>query len=651
MEQASHLLLRGSTWHYRRRVPGSSCVLQISLGTSDRGTAVRLSIRLTAEFDMTLDRLLRSDRLIPDALIAKYFDFCLRKIVQDLTKQRRRARMSGAITQNDRRTEEVKRKIVSHMVEDGLSPVLPPHRVTEYETPEDLEIAMTLHQQQFTLISRSAIRPHFKAAASMIVGEAARNQDQTYQLTETYLHAHAAALEVVEKGPQEMARIATARSAELMLGQPGNILDTRSSIAQQDFSRQMIVDADASSATLLTEGVSIITVPLTHTLLDAQFDIARASQESLDRSPRSQPFSHDLAGVCERSIKRAQADGRMDDKTADSRRMSVKLFMFMCGLQLATEVEQHHLSIFVKALKTLPKNFNRSIHDRNKSYAEVAAEAKLLAGDKLGRDPGTVNRHLETIGAVLTHARLQDKVPVDRDIDASALRVPETKRARNKRDAFKQEDVLQLFSHPIWRGSHSEIRRHVSGNVILKDGLYWVPLIVHYTGARLEEIAGLPTEALMLHGDAWGFDIRPHAERRLKNVQSERLLPVHEHLVELGLIEHRNRILAQDEEYLFPELRPKSPKLPFHKAMKYNWDKARKMQLGTDADSLTMHSLRHYVNIVLKSNKSVDKAVRLDIFGHAAQDLNEEVYTDGSSFQEKANAINSIPRAFQPGLS
>ena len=54
MDHGSHLLLRGTTWQYRRRVPGMSSVIQIPLGTSDRMSAFRLSILLTAEFDMTL---------------------------------------------------------------------------------------------------------------------------------------------------------------------------------------------------------------------------------------------------------------------------------------------------------------------------------------------------------------------------------------------------------------------------------------------------------------------------------------------------------------------------------------------------------------------------------------------------------------------
>jgi hypothetical protein len=124
MEQASYLLIRGSAWQYRRRLPGSSCVIQIPLGTSSRETAVKLSARPTVEFDMTLDRLLRSDSLIPDELVAKYFDFCLRKIVQDMNRQKRRRRMSGNITEKDRKTDEIRRIITEHMIQDGLSPDL-----------------------------------------------------------------------------------------------------------------------------------------------------------------------------------------------------------------------------------------------------------------------------------------------------------------------------------------------------------------------------------------------------------------------------------------------------------------------------------------------------------------------------------------------
>ena len=65
------------------------------------------------------------------------------------------------------------------------------------------------------------------------------------------------------------------------------------------------------------------------------------------------------------------------------------------------------------------------------------------------------------------------------------------------------------------------------------------------------------------------------------------------------------------------------------------------MQHGDAAEGLTLHSLRHNVNITLKGNKATEKSVRLDIIGHAAVDLNEQVFSAGTPFAEKLAAINS----------
>ncbi len=650
METASHLLLRGSSWCFRRRVMGTSkMVIQIPLGVTNEHEARRIAVRLSDEMNDIFERLLRSDTELPDDVVAAYFNYCLRKVTQDLTKQRRKKRMSGSFSNDDRKIEEMRLTVMRQMSEDGLSHTLPIHRVAEFSTPEELEMAMTIHGEQYKLVMSSLKRPHFKAAASIATGTKDRSVSHESQLLETYIHASTAAMEAVNDRPAAMSAIARARAAE--------IVGQRSGAEMGDSAAPKVVAAEAPTyapgpiaptAPLLTTGVNIISKPITHSALDAQFQLAAASPDTLDleRSPKTSPFSHDLAGVCERSIRRAQADGRMDDKTALGRRMSIKLFMFITGQQLVSEVEQHHIRIFMSALKLLPMNFLKSERDRELTYAELSASALTLPQNKLGRSAGTSNRHLDTIGVIVKYARVQDKINVDRDIDTSSLRMAENVRSRNKRSAFEQKDVLKLFTHPIWSGCKSAERRHDRGDLIIQDGLYWVPLIIHYTGARLEEVAGLPVSAIVQEGDHWGFDIAPHSERRLKNMQSERILPIHEHLISLGLIRHVHVMKKKGQEFMFPELRPSNAKSKFSKKMKYNWDKARRLQLGNEADDLTMHSLRHFVNIELKSNKDIEKSVRLDILGHAAQDLNEEVYSSGTPLPEKRAAINSIPRAF-----
>ena len=52
-----------------------------------------------------------------------------------------------------------------------------------------------------------------------------------------------------------------------------------------------------------------------------------------------------------------------------------------------------------------------------------------------------------------------------------------------------------------------------------------------YTGARIDEIAGLRREDVRTVDGVLGFDIRPHEGRRLKNAASRRLVPA---LIEVG---------------------------------------------------------------------------------------------------------------------
>jgi integrase len=228
------------------------------------------------------------------------------------------------------------------------------------------------------------------------------------------------------------------------------------------------------------------------------------------------------------------------------------------------------------------------------------------------------------------------------------VRQSEQKRARKKRNSFKPNEVKRLFQHPVWKGCKSSSRRHEGGELVQKDGLFFVPLIVAYTGSRMEEIAGLATDDIVRSDEHYGFSIQPHQERRIKNFQSERLLPLHEHLIELGLIEHQQRMQEKGEIYLFPELYNPHEKHKFYHNLSYNWQKLRGIQFDGNPRMLDGHSLRHAFNQKLKQEKSVLRQVRLDILGHGGADLNEEVYGDeeGMPFHLKKAAIDLLPRVF-----
>lgn len=373
MVSASHLMLRGSLWNFRRRVMGTlSTVIQIPLGTTDESEAKRLAMRLSDEMDDIFERLLRSDKELPADVVAAYFDFCLRKLTQDLTKRRRIMRMSGRFSANDKKLEEMRPTVMRFMSEDGLSHTLPIHRTSEFSTPEELQMAMTIHGQLYSSVIVSLRLPHFKAAATIATGRKERSALHESQLLETYIYASTAAMEAVTGRPAAMSAIARVRAIDII--EERSKIETSGSAAPAVTAVKAPKNAPASyepPTPLLTSGVKIISKRITHSALDDQFQAAAASSDThdLERSPKTSPFSHDLAGVCERSIRRAQADGRMDDKTALGRRMSIKLFMFITGQQLVTDVEQHHIRVLMNGLKTLPANFLKSESDRYLTYA------------------------------------------------------------------------------------------------------------------------------------------------------------------------------------------------------------------------------------------------------------------------------------------
>ncbi|QFT61986.1 site-specific integrase [Roseivivax sp. THAF30] len=607
---------------------------------------------MIAEWDAVLDFLFVLEEL-PEEVMARYMTVRLQMCVSDLRRQHRMARMSGrGRGLCDTRQEHMKIVIESFLI-DGLCSNLPPHRIDPEWSADTLESIMRLHRAEFDATTSSAMRDRLAGEFREVTGQEPRAAEHHAQILEAYLHSRLAALRTLDDQHAAQKAEFEALSREIMAGvfEVNSVAPVTAPIAQ--VSEQLALPSPspqkaAAEDLVLTPGVELIKGPLTYDALSAQLSAAAASDESLHRNPSEEPFGLDIAGACERSIKRAMAKGKMDARTAEARRTKVKTFCLLTGLQRVDEVQQYHIRLFDELCDLLPKNFMRSPKDGRMTWQEIRERAEGMPETALGREPGTFNAMLDNISAVLKHARTNEGSPVDPNIDTSTERRKENKREREKRNAFKRDEVRRLFEHPVWTGCQSSSRRLHAGDNIERDGLYFTPLIVAYSGGRMEEIAGLTVDAIQPAEGHFGFDIRPHDQRRLKNLQSVRLIPIHEHLIELGLLDHHARMKARGETYLFPELVPKGAAKKFARQLRYNWKKIRDAQLDGNPRKLDAHSLRHSFNAVLKQNRSVLKDTRLDILGHSGEDLNEEVYGDeeGMPFALKKAAIDSIPRWF-----
>jgi len=122
-------------------------------------------------------------------------------------------------------------------------------------------------------------------------------------------------------------------------------------------------------------------------------------------------------------------------------------------------------------------------------------------------------------------------------------------------------------------------------------------------------------------------EIAANAERRIKNATSRRTLPLHPHLIELGLPEFA---AGPAGERLFPDLTRKSSRGNLGDSLQYRWQKLLTAQLGADAAGKKFHFFRHTMTDHLRRDPEVPEWVRRDILGHAATDV-EDLWQPGDA--------------------
>ncbi|WP_298856929.1 site-specific integrase [uncultured Sulfitobacter sp.] len=364
--------------------------------------------------------------------------------------------------------------------------------------------------------------------------------------------------------------------------------------------------------------------------------------KALPGAPNSDPAlpSSTLRAIVERmnAIKRTEG---IEEKTLRQYLSFAALFTMLTGHDDITQIRQPDVKAFRADLAQMPKSWGKSPKDQASTRDEVMAKAASLPLDRVGLSVGTINRHLDHLNQIADWAR-DEGLAVDLNLKPAKLRRKETVRARDKRDAFSVEQLHVVFQNPVWTGSHSEHHQTKPGQEVFKNGIYWCPLIGAYTGARREEIAGLAPSDIVESDGVACFSIEDSELRRIKNLSSRRLIPVHSHLIDLGLLDHVQRAERNQQNCLFPELY-EAGNDAFGRKVGRRMRQIIDQQLGAKGEKLSFHSLRHYVQNELDHAGVDDKVVR-DIIGHEGKDIHDKVYRKPSLPPTLNQAINTLPK-------
>jgi integrase len=238
----------------------------------------------------------------------------------------------------------------------------------------------------------------------------------------------------------------------------------------------------------------------------------------------------------------------------------------------------------------------------------------------------TVNTRLANVKTIFKIAHARHVIPENPARDTLALAIVKRDQGKKAHLPFTPEEVVKVFSSPIFQ--HLERPRGRTG-----ESAYWMPLILSYTGARAEEIAGLAASEVVQDPDhGWFFlvtdlpddDEEPRYDengkrlkRGLKTKVSRRRVPIAQDLLDLGLLRYVDTVKARGEKQLFPELSAGNDGKWSSAFGKYFGRYLRKQGI-TDLKKV-MNSFRHRMKDLLEEAKVPSKYLKR-ILGHATGD-------------------------------
>ncbi len=256
-------------------------------------------------------------------------------------------------------------------------------------------------------------------------------------------------------------------------------------------------------------------------------------------------------------------------------------------------------------------------------------------------NPATVNRILSPICTFLNWALLEGHISAN---PALRLRAIHKVRADTQRAAFSAGDLRLLFEEsPMYRGCEAASKRDHAGSMIIKDARFWLPLMALFTGMRLGEVAQLRCRDIRQVDGVWVIDVNTTDGNRLKNQNSQRLIPIHSELLAIGLTDYAEKTNVSGHERLWSEI--KRGKHGSYSGAYSKWFSRYKNLIGITDPKITFHSFRHTFIDQLKQLDVPDGKIQ-ELVGHA----NHSITTGRYGKPYRPVALKEVIEALSYGL-
>lgn len=307
----------------------------------------------------------------------------------------------------------------------------------------------------------------------------------------------------------------------------------------------------------------------------------------------------------------------------------MKDILHALGVQSPSDLSSDIVIAFKKVLTALPKNpIERKIYLKDlegSSGDQIKNRTREALENGACISTTTVNKYLIRVSALMDFATNHSYI--DRNF-FNKLTIKQKKRKSDARKAYTPAQI-QVIIKTILEKSNLK-------GANLKPFHRWLPLLGIFTGARLNELCqiylgdisereGIPCISIT--------DKRP--DQRLKNLSSERVIPIHPELINLGFLNFVHELRGKKESRLFPELILGRDGYSKNAS---RWFASFRKEVLSTGDGLVFHSFRHTAATQMK-RKGVGEGYAAAILGHSHDSMTYGHYGKGYTAQQLLGAL------------
>jgi len=224
----------------------------------------------------------------------------------------------------------------------------------------------------------------------------------------------------------------------------------------------------------------------------------------------------------------------------------ISLFLGLIGKDYLIDITHEDMKDFIKDFMFLPnKNKHPDVYKKyGEDFKKIIAISKKEGYHTL--DNITIRNKFININAFLDYALEYEY------LDKNRLRYKISLSEENsddKRKEYYNEQLHALFYKSSW------YTKELENNLKDNPSKIWLPIILLFTGCRLNEMAQIRLSQIEIKDSINFFRIDDkYPDQKLKNKTSKRKIPIHQTLIDLGILDFIDSQRKNNKERLFEEL-------------------------------------------------------------------------------------------------